>query len=188
MVSRYPSHKSKGEITSAFHRYAMTVLAVNEEDQLHSCNWELEREGMSYTIETLRHFRECHSGNEYCFIAGSDALKEIHLWKDYDKLLSEHCFIFAQRPGTEVRLEKLELPVFLKRSIQIVGREDRPSIRPGQSYLVSLNTPKVSSTSVRQSIADGQRPSPERISPSVLRYISKHRLYEKKQNRSEESL
>ncbi|MDA2927310.1 nicotinate-nucleotide adenylyltransferase [Acidobacteria bacterium AH-259-G07] len=188
VVSYYPPHKEKREITSPFHRYAMTVLDLINDKILYPSRWELDHKKLSFTIETLQYFTSHHPEHEYCFIAGSDSLKEIHLWKDCGTLLGKHCFLFVQRPGTEVDLEELKIPPSLRQNIQVLCESGKPSIRPGQSFLITLNAPPISSTSIRKIIASGRWPSSEMISPSVLQYIKKHRLYEENQDCSEEGL
>ena len=188
MISNVPPHKEKEEITSAFHRYAMVVLEVQNDTRLYSSPWELERPEPSYTIDTLDYFATHHPQHRHCFIAGTDALKEIHLWKDYVTLLKEHCLIFVQRPGIEVTLKELPVPKSLLEIIEVVCEGEEPTIQPGRSFLISLNAPPVSSTSVRKMIASGKSPSCSLVSSAVLQYIQKYRLYEKNEEPSEASL
>ena len=178
MVSRVPPHKETQAITSAYHRHAMLELALSEEDSLFSSGWELDQPGPSYTIETLGRFKSTYPENEYCFLAGSDALQELHLWKDYDRLLEEHCLIFVQRPGFTVDLAQLQISSSLRQRVQSVSEEDRPDIRAGVSFLIPLNAPAVSASLIRQMIASGEKPAPDILPPPVLRHIMEHRLYE----------
>ena len=181
MVSNLPPHKESRGLTSSFHRFAMTALDLLDDDSLHPSHWELDRVRPSYTIETLEHFDSHHSEHQFCFIAGSDSLREIHLWKDYVKLLSNYCFIFVQRPGTETSPRDLGISEALKTRIRVVCNKESPAIGSGQSFLTTINAPSVSSTSVRRMVCSGQWPPSDMISPSVLQYIRKHRLYEKNQ-------
>ena len=184
MVSHLPAHKEMQEITSPFHRYAMVVLDLIEEEYLFPSHWELDQQKPSYTIETLQYFRSSYPENRYCFVAGSDSLKEIHLWQNYGKLLEEHCFIFVQRPGTSVDPNDLKISGSLRQKIQSVGQEDKPTIRPGQSFLITLKAPPISASSIRKMIASGKEASLDILSPAVMRYIKKHRLYEANRSHS----
>ncbi len=188
MVSNVPPHKEKQIITSALHRYAMVVLEIQNDTRLCPSPWELERREPPFTIDTLDYFATHHPQHSHCFIAGTDALKEIHLWKDYVTLLTEHCFIFVQRPGIEVDPKGLSVPKSLREVIEVVCEGEEPAIQPGRSFLISLNTPSVSSTSVRKLIASGKSPSCSLVSSAVLQYIQKNRLYEENEKLSEESL
>jgi len=188
MVSYLPHHKGKQKITSPFHRYAMVELSLFEEENLYASLWELDQKKRSYTIETLQYFTSRYPQHQYCFMAGSDSLKELHLWKDYVTLLEEHCFIFVQRPGATANLDEVELLASSRQKIQIVCEQDKPIIRPGQSFLITLDAPAISGSSLRKIITSGEEPSSDNISPPVLQYIKKHRLYEKNQDRLTESL
>jgi len=181
MVSNLPPHKGSQELTSALHRFAMTVLGLCEEDSLHASCWELERASHSYTVKTLEHFHSHYLEHQFCFIAGSDSLREIHLWKDYVKLLEKYCFVFVQRPGTEARLSDLEIPGVLRSRIRVVREKEKPIIGPGKSFLAAINAPLVSSTAGRRMVRSGQLLPQDVISASVLQYIRKHRLYEDNQ-------
>ena len=107
MVANLPPHKRKDALTSSFHRFAMTVLGIQADSEFLASDWELKRPGPSYTVETLERLAADFPSHEFCFLAGSDSLRELHLWKDYDKLLQGHCFVFVQRPGAEVNLDEL---------------------------------------------------------------------------------
>jgi len=188
MVSYLPPNKGKQKITNPFHRYAMVAMDLLEEENLYPSQWELDRRKSSYTIETLQYFTSHYPQHQYCFIAGSDSLKEIHLWKDYGTLLKEHCFVFVQRPGAQVNLEELKVSGSLRQKIHIVCEQDQPIIRSGQSLLMTLDAPDISASSLRKLIASGKHPSSKLISPAVLQYVKKHRLYEKSQDPFKEGL
>ena len=179
MVSNRPPHKGKRELASSFHRFAMTEVGLLDGDGFCPSRWELDRDKPSYTIETLHHFASEYTADQFCFIAGSDSLQEIHLWKNCIELLTKYSFVFVQRPGTEVGLAELKISDPLKRKIQVVCKEESPMIGPGQSFLTDINALPISSTLIRKMIQSGQKPPSDMVSPFVLRYIKKHRLYEK---------
>ncbi len=178
MVANVPPHKDKRTVSSAYHRYAMTVLALQDHKRLLASTWELEREGPSFTIETLDSFARSRPRDRFCFIAGSDSLRDLHSWKDYGKLLLEHCCVFVQRPGFEVNVADLPLAQALKEVIQPICSETHHEIQPGRSFLINLDPPPVSSTAIRETFASGGTPSSDYLSPAVVEYIAKHRLYE----------
>jgi len=178
MVANVPPHKDKRTVSSAYHRYAMTALALQEHQGLLASTFELEREGRSFTIQTLDSLACTRPDDRFCFIAGSDSLRDLHSWKDYDKLLLEHCCVFVQRPGHEVNVADLPLAQALKEVIQPIWSETHCEIQPGRSFLINLDPPPISSTAIRETFASGGTPSSDSLSPAVLGYIAKHRLYE----------
>ena len=178
MVSGIPPHKEPGEISSSHHRYAMLEIELSTQHSLFPSRWELDQPAPCYTIKTLDHFKSTYPENQYCFVAGSDALHELHLWKGYDRLLEEHCLIFVQRPGFNVDLTRLHLPETIGQRIQSIGEGERPDIRAGVSFLTPLKPPAISASSIRSMLASGKEPTPEFLSPEVLKYITGHQLYE----------
>ncbi|MFB3905482.1 MAG: nicotinate (nicotinamide) nucleotide adenylyltransferase [Acidobacteriota bacterium] len=178
VVANIPPHKDKRTVTGAFHRYAMTVLALQEHRGLLASTWELEREGPSFTIETLESMKSNWPGDRFCFIAGSDSLRDLHSWKDYGKLLLDNCCVFVQRPGSEVNVAELPLAQPLKEVIRPICSETHHEIQAGRSFLINLDPPPVSSTAIREAFASGRALSLDCLSPAVLEYITKHRLYE----------
>lgn len=188
MVANIPPHKEKGSIGSPFHRYAMTVLALQKHRRLRASAWELERSGPSFTVETLDQLSRCRPQDRFCFIAGSDSLRDLHSWKDYDKLLLQYGLVFVQRPGEGVNLETLSLPGRLKEVIENVCPVTKRPIQPGRSFLIDINPPPFSSTSVREAIAAGRPPASGCLAPAVLAYIGKYRLYEQDSSGTQEGL
>ncbi|MCL2527808.1 MAG: nicotinate-nucleotide adenylyltransferase [Defluviitaleaceae bacterium] len=98
-----PAHKyGKHRVSHAKHRYHMTALAVCEHPAFDISQLELNRPGLSYTIDTARALQaHCPPGAEISFIIGADALGDILSWKDADILLKQCRFIAVPRPGYE---------------------------------------------------------------------------------------
>lgn len=189
MVARTPPHKERHGISEVFHRYAMVAIELLYEDDFYASRREIRKEEPSYTVETLQQLKDERPGDQFVFIAGSDSLREIHLWKDYDKLLANHSMIFVQRPGAKVATENLQLPRELKNRIRHLCPEEGPrKVQNGISYLASLDAPPVSSTMLRKLVSGGGRLSDEQVSPNVYQYILKYRLYERNKGIAEQSL
>ena len=64
---------------------------------------ELSRGGVSYTIDSVRHFRALYPNDELFWIIGGDQLPQLHLWKDIQELARLVEFIFLERPGHPVK-------------------------------------------------------------------------------------
>ena len=95
-----PAHKKAYLVSSPEDRYAMTLLATGTSPHFSCDRVEIERPGMSYTIDTIRHFREQYPElDALYFITGADAILEILTWHDYERLLEECLFIAVTRPG-----------------------------------------------------------------------------------------
>lgn len=60
---------------------------------------DIDRNGPTYTIDTLRDLRAIHGDADLFFITGADALSQILTWRDADELFSLSHFIGVTRPG-----------------------------------------------------------------------------------------
>lgn len=93
----------KGGVSSAEDRYLMTVLATASHENFSVSRIEIDREGPSYTLDTLRALRSFYEDVELFFITGADAVAEILSWKDPDAVLNEAHFVAATRPGYDIK-------------------------------------------------------------------------------------
>ncbi|MFH1965640.1 MAG: nicotinate-nicotinamide nucleotide adenylyltransferase, partial [Acidobacteriota bacterium] len=157
---------------------AMTSLAVLNEENFVVSGEELQRGGLSFTIETLERTAEELGRENICFIAGSDVLRDIHTWKSSDRLLEEFCMFFVQRPGEQVDLENISLSPKLIRRIHKLDTKIVPEIVPGQSWLATLNSPGISSSVLREQIRRHESNLAQFLPGNVLEYAIEHGLYE----------
>jgi nicotinate-nucleotide adenylyltransferase len=96
-----PPHKRGQTKTSARDRLAMVRLALASNPYFGVSTVETNRRGVSYSIDTLRHFAERNRGNDtYYFILGLDAFREIGSWKDFREVFPLCNFIVTSRPGS----------------------------------------------------------------------------------------
>ncbi len=158
-----PPHKTKKEMTAPYHRLHMVERAIYSNSHFEISALELEREGLSYTINTVNAVREIHPQASIYFITGADAVLEILTWKNVEELLNVCKFIAATRPGYD--LENLEHTL---------------SCLPRQ-YLKNICTMEVpalaiSSTDIRARVADN-RPIKYLLPELVERYIFEEGLY-----------
>ena len=96
-----PPHKDIGNITDALRRYEMTLLATGSNPYFHVSSVEINRPGITYTIDTIRYFKKQIPGSEIYFITGADSFVEISTWKCAGELLSLCKFVAARRIGVE---------------------------------------------------------------------------------------
>jgi nicotinate-nucleotide adenylyltransferase len=111
-----PPHKKIANLASAHDRYNMVRLAIEDNPAFAVSDFEIKKGGKSYTIDTVRHFRETLPiGTKIFFIIGSDNLEELNHWKEIDQILEIVSFIVVNRPGFEdakgtVRHHSLAMP------------------------------------------------------------------------------
>ncbi|NOQ21672.1 MAG: nicotinate (nicotinamide) nucleotide adenylyltransferase [Candidatus Aegiribacteria sp.] len=96
--ARIPPHKPGRRITSFGHRFRMTELAVADCPELTAANLE-PFNGTSWTVNLI----EKLSGMEMkiCFIMGMDTLKELHTWKDPERISKMAKMVAGTRSGYE---------------------------------------------------------------------------------------
>lgn len=94
-----PWQKSHKQVSPAEDRYLMTVIATASNPQFSVSRSDIDRNGPTYTIDTLRDLREVHGDADLFFITGADALSQILTWRDAEELFSLSHFIGVTRPG-----------------------------------------------------------------------------------------
>jgi nicotinate-nucleotide adenylyltransferase len=170
-----PPHKMTEEIVQAHHRLEMVRRAIRKNLQFSTSDVELKRPGKSYSIDTIRYFREKYAVPLY-FIMGKDAFEEIETWKDFQNLFSLCNFIVMARPGS---MHASPLPGVLAPAFRYdKGISGWIHASGNVVFLKEINFLDISSTRVRELAAKGV--SIKYLVPiEVEAYIKKHGLYRK---------
>lgn len=106
MPTKTPPHKPASEIADGIHRANMVERAIQENPQFVLSCLELEREGVTYTVDTLRALHQMQEDCEYYFIIGADSLFSFQTWKEPAEILKLATVLVASRYG--LPREKLE--------------------------------------------------------------------------------
>ena len=150
-----PWQKEGRDVSPAEHRYLMTVIATASNPRFTVSRVDIERDGPTYTIDTLRDVHADRPDSELFFITGADALAQILTWKDVDELWDLAHFIGVTRPGHE--LSDKGLPT------EKITLEEVPAMA-------------ISSTDCRARVGRGM-PVWYLVPDGVVQYINKHHLY-----------
>ncbi|MEO6880941.1 MAG: nicotinate-nucleotide adenylyltransferase [Mycobacteriaceae bacterium] len=153
-----PYQKPEHTVSPAEDRYLMTVIATASNPRFSVSRVDLERDGPTYTVDTLRDLRAQRPDAELFFITGADALAAILSWHKVEELFELARFVGVTRPGYELGVEHL------------------PPLRPGALELVEIPAMSISSTDCRTRAAEG-RPVWYLVPDGVVQYISKRDLY-----------
>ncbi|GGE74769.1 nicotinate-nucleotide adenylyltransferase [Priestia taiwanensis] len=140
MPNKVPPHKKEKKLTSTENRLRMIELAIASNKDFALAIDELEREGVSYTYDTMKMLREKYPHHTFYFIIGGDMVEYLPKWYRVDELLQFVQFVGVTRPGYTVKspysIITLEIPEFSVSSSLIRDRiKNRKSIR----YLVPTN-------------------------------------------------
>ncbi len=127
--------KERGPVADAAERFAMVELAVAGEPRFSVSRIELDREGPSYTVDTLERLAGV---DELFLILGGDALAALPRWKDTDRIAQLATLVVAERPGAPERTGNATIVPFDAPRLDISSRELRARAARGRSlrYLV----------------------------------------------------
>lgn len=151
-----PPHKTNDQLAPASHRLAMTRAAIANHDSFSVCGIEVERPGVSYTVDTVRTLTEQHPDAQFSLLIGSDSLDTFHTWRAPDTIAELIELVVYKRPGG---LGDVAAPRFAN-----------------QARYVAAPMLEVSSTEVRQRCREG-RSIRYMVPPPVQAHIHKHGLY-----------
>jgi nicotinate-nucleotide adenylyltransferase len=154
-----PWQKSSREVTSPEHRYLMTVVATASNPRFTVSRVDIDRDGPTYTIDTLRDLTVAMPETDLFFITGADALAEIFTWRNAPDLWALAHFVGCTRPGYEMDTSILE------------------GIPPERVTILEIPALTISSTDCRDRTAAGE-PVWYLVPDGVVQYIAKHNLYQ----------
>ena len=146
----------KSKVTPSEHRYLMSVIATASNPRFTVSRVDIDRDGPTYTVDTLRDIRSNFPEAELFFITGADAIKQILEWKDVDQIWPLAHFVAVTRPGHQLEL---------------------PSAPEGAISVLEIPALAISSTDVRARVAAGN-PVWYLVPDGVVQYIGKHNLYQ----------
>jgi nicotinate-nucleotide adenylyltransferase len=161
MPARIPPHKPAHGDPGATQRLQMCRLLAAGVDGLGVCALELERDGPSYTVDTLKALHHSHPEAELTFIAGADIASTLASWREPQSVLELAHLAVAARPGTD-RTVVLE-------AVAPLGDPGRVSFLDGPLV-------EISSSMVRARVATGA-PIDRLVGQPLAGYIAEHGLY-----------
>lgn len=164
MPNKHPAYRSISSNISEEHRCNMISLAIQDNPHFTLSTVELDREGTTYTVDTLRDLKKNAPEDDYYFILGADSLFHFESWRKPEEILKYCKLVAAPRiQQSEAAIEK-----------QI----DYLAEKYGATILL-LDTPNVdiSSHEIRKRIRNGVTIK-YLLPANVEAYIKNHRLYQ----------
>ena len=172
-----PPHKPLAGETPFTQRLAMVRLAIQDNPAFSVSGIEGEREGMSYSIDTLRALRADHPDDEFFFIIGSDSFQEIGSWHEFDAIFACCNLVAVERPGAAITDLMSVLPVSVAGEFGHYPAEHRLAHRSGYSVYYQRGIPfNISSSTIRELARQG-RSLRYLVPPAVEHYIKEQGLY-----------
>ncbi len=146
----------KANVSDSEDRYLMTVIATASNPRFNVSRVDIDRDGLTYTVDTLKDIQSEYPDAELFFISGADAITQILTWKDVDEIWPLAHFVAVTRPGY-----KMELP---------------PSAPQGAITVIEIPALAISSTDIRGR-AERKEPVWYLVPDGVVQYINKHNVY-----------
>jgi nicotinate-nucleotide adenylyltransferase len=182
--SAMPPHKGTAGLAKAQDRYQMLAEAIFTNPHFVASDVELKREGRSYTIDTVVHFRsDLAKDTPYYLIVGSDSFLEINTWKSFRELFDLIPFIVMNRPS-----QNAESSIFLNMLAEFIKFQISDGYELSQDcscfchafrqpiYLFDVTALDISSTKIRDLARQGA--SIKYLVPdSVEKYLQIKGLY-----------
>ena len=151
-----PWQKSDRDVSAPEDRYLMTVIATAPDERFSVSRVDVDRDGPTYTVDTLRDIRaEIGEEHDYHFITGADALGEILSWREPDEVLRLAHLLGVTRPGHVLA---------------------DPGLAPGRVTLLEIPALAISSSDIRARVSRGE-PIRYLVTSGVEAYIAKVGLY-----------
>ncbi|MEN9749524.1 MAG: hypothetical protein RL149_602 [Actinomycetota bacterium] len=146
----------KANVTNSEDRYLMTVIATASNPRFNVSRVDIDRDGPTYTVDTLRDIQAAYPDADVFFITGADAITQILAWKDVEQLWGAAKFVAVTRPG-----HAMQLPA---------------SAPEGSIEVLEIPALSISSTNIRERASNGE-PVWYLVPDGVVQYINKHKLY-----------
>ena len=167
MPNGRPPHKASQVIGSSIrHRLNMVSLAICSRPYFYLQPYEAERDAVSYSYETMEHFKNNNPDDNFYFIIGADSLFTIEEWVHPERLLQTCTILAACREVVATLNNTKEMISFLKNKYNA-------SIELLEAPLLSI-----SSKEIRKQINSGGKCLEELLPVEIIHYISENNLYE----------
>lgn len=156
-----PWRKAERAITPAEHRVQMVRLAIAGNEAFELSTLELERDGPSYSVDTLAALRELRPEDELVFVMGEDALHDLPNWREPERIIELAQLGVAAREGLRTSPEQLDglLPGLA-----------------GRVLWITMPRLDISATDLRERAAAG-RSLRYLVPDAVARYIAQQAIY-----------
>ncbi|PKQ30037.1 MAG: nicotinic acid mononucleotide adenylyltransferase [Actinobacteria bacterium HGW-Actinobacteria-10] len=162
MPTGQPARKTGSAVIDAEHRYLMAVIATSANPDFDVSRMEIDRPGLTYTVDTMQALREIHGPQaELYFITGADAVWEIATWKDAERFKGLCTFIAATRPGYDLEAAK---------------QEHAEQLAKIDIEFIQVPALAISSTDIRRRCRE-RRPIRYLVPEPIAAYIRKYGLY-----------
>ena len=169
-----PPHRRPPQTTPE-HRLAMLRIAMGDSDKLKVDDSEIQRQGTSYTIDTVSALRARLGNVPLTLLLGADAFNRLHTWHRWEALLDHVHIVIAERPGVSAHPDDTSIMGLL----DVHGVTDAAllhTISHGKIFRLQIPWLDISATRIRDLLRLHHDPS-GLLPAAVIDYIHAHQLY-----------
>ncbi len=153
----------KEHVLDAKTRITMTGIAIEDNSHFALSTIEVDRDGYSYSYETIRDLKEANPTTEYYFIVGADSLFQMEQWMCPEKIFKEVTILVARRLGSD--------DTELEKKIAELKEKFDADIR-----VLPMNCVDISSTNIRKKVEE-HKSIRYMVHYRVIEYIDKNHIY-----------
>ena len=165
MPSGLPAHKANDELLSAETRLHMVKLAIGSQNKIKASSFEIDREGFTYTADTMVALTKEFPEDEFYFIIGGDSLMKFHNWVKPEVISAHTTLLAAGRNGFTT--------VELKNQAQVLKEQFGTNV-----FFIDMPELVISSNAIRSYCKLQQYDSIQALVPEVVyNYILEHELW-----------
>ncbi|WP_456397519.1 nicotinate-nucleotide adenylyltransferase [Desulfurobacterium sp.] len=136
-------------------RLELLELAVREIPYFKVWNYEIENKGISYTIDTLKAFKEKEKQTPV-FIMGTDSFLKFNRWKKPVKILEIAKIVVIRRPGYDIRAEEILKQLNIRKKIRRGTLRESNDINSADIFIMDGRLMEISSTEIRRRLKEGK--------------------------------
>ncbi len=192
MPNNTPGYKDNSTLAEASDRVRMIEMAISNYSHFSLNTMEIDRGGVTYTIDTLNTLTSDHPGDKFYFIIGADSLENFLNWREPKKIL-EHAYILVATRGKVSVEEVVDKINKIEAELEITGRimpmhcsklfdislhdySNKPEIGMIQTGLISSEKIRTCFATRKKTVA-GMLQIKDVIPKDVFQYIKEHKLY-----------
>ena len=163
-------------VASSLEKIKMLEIAFKDFKEIEIEDYELEKKGPSFMIETLQYLdKKLGKKKHFLLIIGEDSFQSFHLWKNYRHIIKMTSILVMNRPGLDYDLTTKAIELHQDYIENTYGDKN---FKKGKIYFIKIKPNPASSTHIRENI-DNQSVLAEGLDDDVLKYLQEQKIYNK---------
>lgn len=157
-----PNFKQDKNVTDKQKRFEMVKIATQDNDKFKVCDYEIKKNGVTYSWETMKYLRENYD-NDFYFIMGEDSLMSVETWKNAEDFL-----------------KNTKILACIRRQEEMSKLDEKIDELKSKGYFVDkipASFIDISSTKIREKVQSNQD-FRYFLPNQVFEYIMRNKLYE----------